>query len=122
VLDERGALQAMTAPAKAWIADLVEPGFRVPADWLPACVHEVARRAQTGDGASNAHLRVRAASGHWLTLHGSHMIGANGSHSQTAVIISRRFLQKSASAAARAGRTRAGRQLSALFRLSSRSM
>ncbi|BCX04983.1 MAG: helix-turn-helix transcriptional regulator [Candidatus Roseilinea sp.] len=96
VLGESGAVEAMNPAAHAWLADLVEPGFRVPEGWLPAPIHEVAMRARAiartisnGDTPEHlqAHLRVRTHSGQWLMLHGSHMIGSHVGAGQTAVIL-----------------------------------
>ena len=99
VLDESGQMNAITPAAQAWLAELVEPGFRVPDGWLPAPVHEVAMRARaiarssSSDGGVpeqlQAHLRVRTHSGQWLVLHGSHVLGKNAVAGQTAVILER---------------------------------
>ena len=96
VLDESGEMNAITPAAQAWLAELVEPGCRVPDGWLPAPVHEVAMRARAiarsiSDGGASeqiqAHLRVRTYSGQWLVLHGSHVLGKNAAAGQTAVIL-----------------------------------
>lgn len=98
VLGDNGQVEGINSSAQAWLADLVEPNFRIPEGWLPAPIHEVAMRARAiagmlGEGISpndvQARLRVRTYSGQWVTLHGSHVIGTKPGASQTAVIIER---------------------------------
>lgn len=44
--------------------------------------------AQQGETASlQAHLRVRTRTGHWLTVHGSHLTGSDQRMVQTAIIL-----------------------------------
>jgi len=98
LLSATGAVEAITPAAQAWLAELVEPGFRVPEGWLPAPVHEVAMRARAiaqaiSEGGTpeytQAHLRVRTYAGQWLMLHGSHVISKGINTGQTAIIFER---------------------------------
>ncbi|MFG1793383.1 LuxR C-terminal-related transcriptional regulator [Nocardia sp. NPDC049149] len=67
VLDANGQVTTISAPARAWLADLGAP--EAPEhDALPFAMLALAERARTdGDVAT----RVRAASGRWVSLHAS---------------------------------------------------
>ncbi len=92
LLGDDGVVQAINGAAHAWLDELCESRRRWDNGWLPAPIHEVAMRArliaQQGETASlQAHLRVRTRTGHWLTVHGSHLTGSDQRMVQTAIIL-----------------------------------
>jgi len=91
LLNARGEPEAISPPARRWLAELAVPTSTSGAAGLPGSIYVVAaaaRRAvsrEEGAPAEPARLRVQTQAGRWLVLHGS--VLDEGPRARTSVII-----------------------------------
>jgi DNA-binding CsgD family transcriptional regulator len=89
LLDDDGEIQAATAGARHWLAELVR-GSATGMRPVPEPVYLVAgraRAAQAGIGGEPAWVRVRTAAGVWLHLHAAYIDGSDPVRRSVAVVI-----------------------------------
>jgi DNA-binding CsgD family transcriptional regulator len=89
LMDENGDIQATTAEAKHWLAELVRSSA-TPMRPVPEPVYLVAgraRAAQAGISSEPASVQVRTGTGVWLHLHAAHVDGSEGPSGAVAVVI-----------------------------------
>ena len=89
LLDDDGEIQAATAGARHWLAELVR-GSATGMRPVPEPVYLVAgraRAAQAGIGGEPAWVRVRTAAGVWLHLHAAYVDGSDPLRGSVAVVI-----------------------------------
>jgi len=76
LLDDRQRVESVTGPALQWLAELGHPaGEPLQQECLPYALFAVAARAGQD---SDATVRVRGASGRWVTAHASVVTGGEG--------------------------------------------
>jgi DNA-binding CsgD family transcriptional regulator len=87
VVDGRGRIDRITAPARYWLA-LLRGSLVDDEEWLPPAMHSVVtavRRAATDGEVAGVRLAVHTESGEWVELHGALVEG--GSPDQVAIVL-----------------------------------